>query len=62
MDATKLIKDLTETEILRLVREMFTGESLEGIKLEPLIEESETLGDLYAAIRQSLHELKKPKA
>jgi hypothetical protein len=62
MDATKLIKDLTETEILSLVREMFTGESLEGIKLEPLIEESETLGDLYAAIRQSLHDVKKPKA
>ena len=62
MDATKLIKDLTETEILSLVRQMFTGERLEAIKLEPLIEESETLGNLYDAIRQSLHEVNRPKA
>ena len=62
MEATKLIKDLTETEILRLIREMFTGESLEGIKLEHLIEKSETLGDLYDAIRQCLHEVNRPKA
>jgi len=62
MEATKFIKDLTETEILSLVREMFTGERLGTIKLEPLIEQSETLGDLYKAISQALYEAERPKA
>ena len=62
METTKFIRDLTETEILGSVREMFAGERLAAIKLQPLIEQSETLGDLYVAIRQALDEFERPKA
>jgi hypothetical protein len=57
MTETTLIRDLTETEILSAVREMFQGEHVTAVKLEPLIDQSETLGDLYTAIRNALNEI-----
>ncbi len=62
MEATKLIRDLTETEILSSVRQMFEGERVAAIELKPLIDRSETLGDLYDAVRKALDEFETPKA
>jgi hypothetical protein len=56
MNMTTRINDLTETEILSAIREMFKGEHVTGINLEPLIDQSQTLGELFAAIRHTLDE------
>jgi hypothetical protein len=56
MATTTFIKDLTETQVLSAVREMFEGEHITNIKLQPLIDQSETLEDLYIAIRRALKE------
>jgi hypothetical protein len=61
MEATTRIKDLTETQILSAIREMFEGEHVTAIKLEPLIDQSETLGDLYLAVRHRLEEQQEPR-
>ena len=60
MEKTTLIKDLTETQILSAVREMFEGQHVSDIDLESLIDRSNTLGDLYIAIRQALDQLEHP--
>jgi hypothetical protein len=60
MDTMTRIDDLTETQILSAVREMFEGEHVTAIKLEPLVDQSETLGDLYAAVRHAIDENQRP--
>jgi hypothetical protein len=60
MDKTTRIRDLTETQILSAVRQMFEGEHVSDIKLEPLIDQSETLADLYFAIRRMLDQNQRP--
>ena len=55
-----LIKDLTETQILSAVREAFAGERVAGVSLQPLIDQSQTLGDLFDGIRRALDQLDDP--
>jgi len=54
MDTHTLIKDLTETQILSAVRARFTGELVEDLNIQMLINQSHTLGDLYAAIQEAI--------
>lgn len=54
MNTTTLIRDLTETEILSAVRRVFEGERVTSMNLETLIDQSETLDDLFNAIRKAL--------
>lgn len=48
------LNELTETQILSKIREAFTGESLEGIDVEHLIDTSLTLEELFTKIREAI--------
>ncbi len=54
MNTDTLIQNLSETQILSEVRRVFEGESLQGINVEQLINDSATLADLYNRIRTEL--------
>jgi len=57
-----LLRDLNETEILGAIRVHFTGEHVEGIAVDKLIDGCLTLDDLYAAIRQEMNRRDAPKS
>lgn len=54
MNPNTLIKDLTETQILSAVREMFTGELVADMNMEKLVAGSTTLRDLLQAIQSEI--------
>lgn len=61
MEKTTLISDLTDTQILSAIREMFAGRRVAAIELQPLINQSQTLADLYANVRKALDEFENSK-
>ncbi|MGC3944742.1 MAG: hypothetical protein QM762_09495 [Chryseolinea sp.] len=54
MNENTLISNLTETEILSAVRERFTGQLVEDMDMDTLVDGSTTLGDLFNAIESKI--------